>query len=199
MNIVNSAYLRKSLIFLGISCAMYAASISANEWQGDFEPKPGFSEFTPPAYSSRKSTERKEWASGSSFNQDNKVRYSPRTSKNPWKAVGSSRYKKTFGSKRPWGNVPDRKPSTSNMKLHDQRFKQWIKQKDSKFFNGAVPNYGLSNPSFVNAYGMPGSMYNDPLITPPIYLNPMRNLMSYRGYPGQRYPFSGLQTRPWNW
>ena len=184
MNIVTNNYLSKGLILLAVNCVLSVQSVNANdtnEWQNDYVSKSGFSEFSPPSASERYSSDigSKQWASGSSFNEENRVRYTPSASKNPWKPVRSS-YKKTFGGKRPWGNVPDRKPKTSNMKLHDQRFKQWINQRDSSYRSFSALSDPLSN------YGYPGSMYNDPLITPSIYPGPMF------GYSGQRYPRPGF-------
>ncbi|MCK5262974.1 MAG: hypothetical protein KAJ92_04775 [Gammaproteobacteria bacterium] len=191
MSMINSRGLGKGLILLVVNCVLPGQSVNANEWQEDYVPKSGFSDFSPPSVSSRyKDTEDRRWASGSTFNAENRVRYTPKSSRNPWKPIKSSFSKKTFGSKRPWGNVPDRKPPASNMKLHDQRFKRWISQRDSSYRNFSALTNPLSN------YGYPGSMYNDPLITPSIYPG---SVFNGAGYLGQRYPFTGLPTGPMFW
>ena len=197
MNIVNNSDLSKALILLAAYCALHVQPVYANdvnEWQNNYVSKSGFSEFSPPSRSARyqNNIEGKEWASGSSFNEDNRVRYTPATSKNPWKPIRSSSHKKTFGGKRPWGNVPDRKPVASNMKLHDQRFKQWINQQGASY-----RNYGYGRSS--GSYGDPGLGYNRPLITPSIYPGSILNSGGYGLYPGGSSPYTGLFTSPGFW
>jgi hypothetical protein len=207
MNIVNNSCLRKVLILLLVNSGLYIQSVNAAEWRDGFKSKSGFSEFSPPADTSvyRNNGDEKQWGSGRSFNEENKVRYSPVTSKNPWKAVKSSSYKKTFASQRPWGNVPDRKPTNkNNMKLHDQRFKQWSHQNDSSYRNNFVSAdpftaYGRSPLPYSNAYGYPASMYNRSLITPSLYPGSLSNGLGYGGYSGGSYPYTGLLARPRSW
>ena len=205
MSAVNNRCLKKWLILLAMNSALFTLSANANEWRDTYEAQTGFSDFSPPkSFSgSNNNDDQKEWASGRSFNQGNKVRYSPRVSKNPWKLTSSSHYKKTFGSKRPWGNIPDKKPKTSNMRLHDERFKQWSRRQDSSFRNIA----GHSNPLMTgglfplsySGYGYSGSIYNSPLITPSIYpgqmLSPLGNGLGSIG----AYPYTGLFARPGLW
>ena len=189
MNIVNNSGLSKYFVFLAVTCAFHVQLVSANEWQDDYISKSGFSGFNQSSASARYKDDigNRQWASGSSFNEENRVRYRPATSRNPWKPVNHSFNKKTFGAKRPWGNVPDRKPSVSNMKFHDQRFKQWINQKDLSSYDLSayrtpLLNYEQSPLFFPGDYSGFGSIYNNPLM-----------------YPGQRYSYTGLPGRPWNW
>ncbi|MES0326897.1 MAG: hypothetical protein ABUK13_01785, partial [Gammaproteobacteria bacterium] len=102
MGIVNKNYLRAGLILFVVNGVFCAESVTAAEWQNDFKAKTGFSDFTPPPGNGKyqNNYEQKQWASGSSFNEDNRVRFSPVISKNPWKPVKSVRYKKTFASQR---------------------------------------------------------------------------------------------------
>ena len=183
MNTINNIGLSKTLILLLVSCVFSVASVNANDWQEGYDSKLGFSEFSPPSGSAqfKKNLKGRQWVSGRSFNEQNKVRYSPRVSKNPWKPIRSSFHKKTFGGKRPWGNVPDRKPEASNMKLHDQRFKQWIGQRDLSYRN--------------NAYSYSGLGYSNPLITPPIYPGAILNSGRY----GRVNPYTGLFNAPRFW
>ncbi|MDH3343318.1 MAG: hypothetical protein OEM07_06315 [Gammaproteobacteria bacterium] len=183
MNMVKSRQLGKCLVLLAVNCVLYSHAVNANDWQADKAFKPGFSEFSPPSSGStkfRNKYDSREWESGRSFNEENKVRYAPSASKNPWKPLRTSFSKKTFGGKRPWGNVPDRKPPASNMKLQDQRFKQWISQRDSSYRNFSAYSDPFSN------FGYSSLMYNDPLITPSVYPG------SVLGYPGGRYPYGGF-------
>lgn len=199
MNIINNSYLRKGLILLVVNCALCAQSINATEWQDGIKSKLGFSDFTPPPPppSSFTNYEDKKWTSGSSFNEENKVRYSPVTSKNPWKPVSSVRYKKSFASQRPWGNVPERKPKNKNsMKFYDQRFKQWSHQQNPSY---AAHAYGQSALPFSGAYGYPGMAYNSPLITPSIYPGSIMSTGGYGLYSGRSYPYAGALTRPGLW
>ena len=204
MSAVNNRCLKKWLILLAINSVLFAQAVNANEWRDTFETQSGFSDFSPPkSFSNSNNDNQKEWASGRSFNQDNKVRYSPRTSKNPWKASSSSRYKKKFGSKRPWGNVPDKKPKTSNMRLHDERFKQWSHRQNPSYLN----NSGLSNPLMTggqfplsySGYGYPGSIYNSPLITPSMHPGLMLNPLGYGIGSIGANPYTGLFSRPGLW
>ena len=192
MDIINRSCLSKALVLLAVNCVLHTQSVVANEWRGDYVSKPGFSEFSPPADSGkyRDKSEDKQWASGSSFNTENRVRYTPRTSTNPWKAHRSSFTNTTITGKRPWGNVPDRKPPASNMKLHDQRFKQWLNRSDSTYRNFSA----LNNP--LSGFASPGMMYSDPLITPSIYPGSLHN---GSGYPGLRYPNTGFLPRARFW
>ena len=198
MNMVNNGGLSKVFVLLAVNCVLHVQSVNANEWQDDYVSKPGFSEFSLPSGSTRyqNNIETRQWASGSSFNEENRIRYIPAVSKNPWKPVRSSFYKKTFGAKRPWGNVPDRKPAASNMKHHDQRFKQWINQQDSSYRNDAYAQPALP---FSGAYGYPGLGYNSPLITPPIYPGSILSSGGYGLYPGRAHPYTGLFARPGLW
>jgi hypothetical protein len=195
MSIVNNKYLMKSFILLAINSALSMQLANAADWYDDFASQSGFSEFAPPAkYSTYgESSDNKQWESGRSFNKENSVRYSPKTSKNPWKPANSSYYKQTFTGQRPWGNVPERKPPTSNMKFHDQRFKQWLNQRNPM----PRSNVGLADPFATYAY--PGSIYGSPLITPSIYSGLIVSPASYGGYPLGIRPYSGLSSRPWLW
>lgn len=195
MSIVNNKYLKKCFTLLAVNCALSAQIVNATDWQDDFETQSGFSEFAPPAKFSSygESSDNKQWESGRSFNKENNVRYSPRTSKNPWKPANSSYYKQTFSGQRPWGNVPERKPPTSNMKFHDQRFKQWLQHRNP------VPRTLTGSADPFTAYGYPGSIYGSPLITPSIYSELLFSPVGYGGYPGGGHPYSGLSGRPWLW
>ncbi|MDH5387127.1 MAG: hypothetical protein OEY06_01615 [Gammaproteobacteria bacterium] len=195
MGRVNKSYLRAGVILLVVNSAVCAPSINAAEWRGqdNIKSKLGFSDFIPPPgtdkYQNR--NREKQWASGSSFNEENKVRYSPVSSKNPWKVVKSVNYKKNFASQRPWGNVPDRKPKNKNsMKFYDQRFKQWSHQQSSSQRNNAYGQLGLP---FSGGDLIPG--YNNPLITPPIY----SGYGGYGLYPRGLGPYSGALSRPGLW
>ena len=199
MGIVNKNYLRAGIILLVVNSVVCAPSINAAEWQDGFKSKLGFSDFTPPPSTAKYQNKNgeKQWASGSSFNEENKVRYSPVSSKNPWKPVKSVRYKKTFASQRPWGNVPDRKPKNKNsMKFYDQRFKQWSHQQGSFQRNNTYGQLGLP---FSGAYGYPISGYNNPLITPSIYPGSILGLGGYGVYPGGLNPYAGPFARPNPW
>ena len=206
MNTVNKFYTKKCLALLAINCVLFVTPVNATEWWDSSDQQTGFSGFAPPAEFNRYETQEssKKWRSGSSFNETDKVRYLPVTTKNPWKPVNSMHYKKTFGSQRPWGNVPDRRRlTTNNMKFHDQRFKQWSRTLDASYhnnFNSPDPfnSYSRSTFPFVNGYGFPGSMYSSPLITPSVYPGHILNARSYGAYPGNFYP-AGLSTRPWGW
>lgn len=195
MSKVNNKCLRKCFTLLAVNCVLSVQPVNAADWQDDFASQSGFSEFAPPAkYSDYgESSSSKQWESGRSFNKENSVRYSPRTSKNPWKPANSSYYKQTFTGQRPWGNVPERKPPTSNMKFHDQRFKQWLRQRNPLPRNNA----GFADP--FTAYGYPGSIYGSPLITPSIYSGLIFSPASYGGYPTGLRPYSGLSSRPRFW
>lgn len=199
MNRINKSYLKARVILLAVNCVVCAPSINAAEWQDGFKSKLGFSDFTPPPSSAKYQNKNggKQWASGSSFNEENKVRYSPVSSKNPWKAVKSINYKKSFSSQRPWGNVPDKKPKNKNsMKFYDQRFKQWSHQQGSSQRNNPYGQLGLP---FSGAYGYPVSGYNNPLITPSIYSRSILGLGGYGLYPGGLNPYAGALTRPGLW
>ena len=207
MNSMRNCRSKVYLAVLAIVCVLYVPLINASEWWDSAEAQSGFSGFAPPVDFSEYSDDKgkKQWRSGSSFNESNKVRYLPVTSKNPWKPVNSLHYKKTFGSRRPWGNIPDRKPSkVNNMKFHDQRFKQWSHQLDSSYRNSMMmsdplTNYAGSSMPFVGGYGLPGSIYNRPLITPGIYPGGLLSPVAYGAYPGALMPYSGLSARPWGW
>ena len=190
------------LTLVAVNCLLYTQLIHATEWPDYSYPQTGFSEFAPPStfheYSDNDT--KKQWRSGSSFNDANKVRYLPVTTKNPWKPVSSMHYKKSFSSQRPWGNVPDRKPPrVSNMKFHDQRFKQWSRQLDASYLNNIILSdplgpYGSATLPFNNGYAYPGAIYHNPLITPVMY---PRGIL-----PVTRYgvlPYTGLSTSPWRW
>ncbi|MDH5473892.1 MAG: hypothetical protein OEY87_08005 [Gammaproteobacteria bacterium] len=209
MNIINKRYSRPLLILVTVNCVLFTQTTKATEWWDSVESQSGFSEFAPPSslseYNINNNKGKTQWRSGSSFNDDNKVRYLPVTSKNPWKPVKTSHYKKSFSGQRPWGNVPDKRPgNTSNMKLHDQRFKQWSHQLDSSFqqrliASDPMASYDRYSFPFVNGYGYPGSIYKSPLITPPIHPGLLANTAGYGLYPGGLYPYTGLSTRPWLW
>lgn len=185
---VNNSYLRKCPMLLAVYCVLSVQAVNAAEWLDSYESKSGFSEFAPPSSFSgyRDDNDEKDWSSGRSFNQEYKVRYSPRVSKNPWKPVKSSSYKKTFGGQRPWGNVPERKPRNNNMKLHDQRFTQWLNRRDPLLRN----HIGRADP--LMGHGYPGSIYGSPLITPALYSGSLLDPLRLGGYPGGLYPYSGL-------
>ena len=194
MNTINKTGLSKVHVLLLVSCVFSVTSVNANDWQEGYDSKLGFSEFSPPSGTLhfKKNIKDRQWVSGRSFNEQNKVRYSPRVSKNPWKPLRSSFRKETFGGKRPWGNVPDRKPESSNMKLHDLRFKKWIEQQDLSYRNNP---YGRSGQPFSGAYGYPGLGYSNPLITPPIYPGAILNSGRY----GRVTPYTGLFNAPGFW
>jgi len=199
MNIVNGSCLSKVFVLLLVNGALCVGSANAAGWQESLETKSSFSEFSPPTSASeyRSNIEEKPWASGRTFNEENKVRYSPVTTKNPWKAVKSTYSKKSFSSQRPWGKIPDRKPTNkNNMKLHDQRFKQWSHQQDSFYRNNA---YGQSPLPFSGVYGYPGLGRGNPLITPSIYPGSILNNGGYGLYPAGGYPFAGLLSGPRFW
>ena len=209
MNIVNNRYLIKFFNLLLICGVFQIQTVSAAEWWKNFEAQSGFSGFAPPVSFSDHSKDKgkKEWRSGSSFNEPNKARFVPvsAAARNPWKPIKSFHYKATFSSQRPWGNVPERKlPKSNNMKFHDQRFKQWSHKLDSSYHNnfrnsGPSSMYGGSTPAFFNNFGYPGSRYGSPLITPGIYrggfVNPVANGMN----PFAFNPYSGLSNRQWSW
>jgi hypothetical protein len=214
MNKSRNGYSSKGFTLLVIFGVLQVQSVNATEWWKSFEVQPGFSGFAPPTsfsgHNNNKVNDKKinkEWRSGSSFNEVNKVRYAPTTikSRNPWKFVKSSHYKKTFNSQRPWGKVPERKPSkTNNMKFHDQKFKQWSHKMDASYHNNfrysdsPMMHSGSSLP-FMNTYRHPGAMYGSPLITPGIYRGGIINPVAYGMYPPVFNPNSGLPNRPWNW
>lgn len=197
MGIVNKNNLRAGLVLIVVNGIFCAASVSAAEWQSDFKAKSGFSDFTPPPSNEKyqNNYELKQWASGSSFNEDNKVRFSPVISKNPWKPVKAVRYKKTFASQRPWGNVPARKPKNkNNMKFYDQQFKQWSHRQGSQNQNDI---YSQTAQPFTGAYGYPFASYNSPAFAPSIYSG--SNINRYGNYPGGLNPYAGSFARPNPW
>ena len=221
MNIMNDRTLQTCLTLIVVNCISYASHVSANEWWDGGDVQSGFSDFAPPTELHEERTKyNKNWRSGSSFNQTNKVRYMPVTSRNPWKPVSKMHYKKSFGGQRPWGNVPDRKPPKSNnMKYHDQRFKQWSRKQDAAYHNNFASSsdpfnsFGRSSFPYANGYGFPGAMYSSPLITPSIYPGYISGPRGYGAYPGNynrysgnfnRYAgnfnrFAGLTGKPWGW
>lgn len=195
MNINDNNYLRKVIILLAVNCILYAQPINATEWQVGFESRSGFSDFTPPASFDKyqNNFNGKQWASGSSFDEENKVRYSAEAPKNPWKPVKLVHYKKTFSSQRPWGNVPDRMPENkNNMSFYDQRFKQWSHQQDLVYRNNG---YGQSAAPFYDAYGYSALGYNSPVNAPPIHPGLILNSGGYGRYPGTMYPSTGIFSR----
>jgi len=207
MSVNNKNYISKNIIFLAIISVLYMPLANATEWKNSFEFQSGFSEFAPPAklfYSSQKK-EKKKWRSGSSFNEINKSRYVPVTSKNPWKVTGSMRYKKSFNSQRPWGNIPDRKIANNvNMKLHDERFKQWSHRMDGSYRNDlrvAKPfnMFRQALPLPVNGYAPPGLMYGGPMLTPSFIQGNNLHRVGYGAYQVNPYSFSGLSYRQWGW
>jgi len=198
MKIVNHINTKHLLTLLATCSALYVHQLNAAEWYENFESQAGFSEFAPPSLltNNQHNKSQKEWRSGSSFNETGKERYvPPAAAKNPWKPVKSFHYKKTFGSNRPWGKVPDRKPGNSNsMKFHDQRFKQWVNQSDSSYHN----NFLFMNPSlshgspyllYGNNYGYPGAAYMNPLAATGVYPGGFYPGVNYPGgmYPGGMY------------
>ena len=209
MNSVNNKPLNKSFNLLVICSLFQIPSVGATEWWKEFEAQAGFSGFAPPSSLSQKNhpKEKKEWRSGSSFNKQQKARFIQvsATAKNPWKPVKSSYYKTGFSGQRPWGNVPKRKPpKTSNMKFHDERFKQWSHKVDSSYHNNfrrSDPSmmYGGSSLPFMNTYGYPGSGYGSPLITPGLYRGGFMNPAAFGMNPYSFNPNSGLSNRPWSW
>lgn len=218
MNTQCKRYMNSYLSILVVCTAVYTQPVSASEWWKSFEQQSGFSEFAPPSLYSENKHQRddKQWRSGSSFNKQNKQRYAPvMTKKNPWKPVSSMHYKKSFSSQRPWGNVPDRKPThANNMKFHDQRFKRWSHQQDAYYhdnfrFTNPSMNYAQPSLPFVTNYGFPGSMYNAPLITPGSYSrdNFSRGILTRRMFNAPGYgiqpvafnPYTASVNRPWNW
>lgn len=192
----------KVFVLLAVSSVFSAQLVSASEWRGDVEQQTGFSDFAPPKTFSgfQGSAGGKEWGNGTSFNVENKVRYSPSVSRNPWKPTNSLHYKKSFSSKRPWGNLPEKKPKNTNMKLHDQRFKQWSHRQDPSFRDRSM----LLNTYSSSGYGNRNSLYRSPLITPAIHPRQILNPLGYGAYPGLSYPGigypgAGLSPRPWTW
>jgi hypothetical protein len=206
MAVVSYTNLRKIVLLLSINGFFYAQTINANEWQSSFESKSSFSGYSSPSDHSqyRDNNEDKPWSNGKSFNDGNRVRYSAAISKNPWKPVSSPYYRKSFGSQRPWGNVPDRKRSSRNsMKFYDQRFKQWSHQREASKYNGAyaapLTGYGRSPVPYANPYGYPGPIYSDGLMTPPIYPAVASDPLRYGGYRSRSFPNAGLLSGPWLW
>lgn len=197
MCIVNKNYLRAGLILIVVNGIVCTASVNATEWQNVFKERSGFSDFTPPPINTKyqNSYEQKQWASGSSFNEENKVRFSPVISKNPWKPVKAVRYKKTFASQRPWGNVPARNlKNKNNMKFYDQQFKQWSHRQGSLNQNDIYSQAALT---FTGAYDYSLSAYNSPAFAPSIYSG--SNISRYGNYPGELNPNSGLFVRQNLW
>ncbi|MDH5570188.1 MAG: hypothetical protein OEY89_00390 [Gammaproteobacteria bacterium] len=209
MNTVRILDLNKCFTLIAIFGVLYIQPVNATEWWQNFEAQSGFSGFAPPAPFSDKSSnkEKKEWRSGSSFNEVNKERYAPvrTTEKNPWRPVKSSHYKQSFTSQRPWGKVPERKPpKTNNMKFHDQRFKEWSHKIDSSYHSnfsnsGSSLMHGNTPLPFMNTYRHPGAMYGSPLITPGIYRGGIGSPVAYGMYPPVFNPNSGLSNMPWRW
>ena len=213
MNLRCILHLRTCSSVFIISSIVCASPVTAAEWWNTDGQQSGFSEFAPPVgfspYSDSnpydENKENKQWRSGSSFNEDSKVVYVPVTTKNPWKANNTSKFKQSFSGRRPWGNVPERKPpNTSNMKFHDQRFKQWSHQLDLSYKNDLMMsdpliNYGNSSLPFTGGYGLPGSIYNSPLITPALYPIGLLHRTPYGMYPGGFNPYSRLLSMPWSW
>jgi len=101
--------------------------------------------------------------------------------------------------------VPERKPpKTNNMKLHDQRFKQWSHKQDSSYHNNFSNSdssmmYGGRSLPFINNFVNRGSAYGSPLITPGLYRGGFGNPVTYGMNPYAFNPYSGLSNRPWNW
>jgi len=221
MNIETNRNLKASLSILVTLASLFVQPVSANDWMSSLEDKNGFSEFAPPArfkhdQNHKQKNEKFEWRSGTSFKEFNKERYvNSRVARNPWKPVKTYSKKQSFGGQRPWGNVPEKKPGKStNMRLHDQRFKQWVHQMDSSFNHRAMlsaSGLGYRNHllPFVGNHGYPGSFNNDPLINPVSYTGntlpggfvPFGSNMpiGYGSYPGLYFPFSGFSNRPGFW
>ena len=198
MNIANNYYLKISLGVLVSFGALYSQSLHAAEWLSGADEKTGFSEFAPPAPFDHKSKRDKyEWRSGSSFKSFNKERYAnSKVSRNPWKPVKRYSKKRTFSGQRPWGNIPERKPGKlNNMRLHDQRFKQWVGRGDSLKRN----NYPMNEPDFMTSRLMyPGSYRRGYM--PGGYVPFVANSPAFYGlYPGGFSPYSGINSSPWNW
>ncbi len=206
MGLASYTYLRKIVLLLSINGFFYAQIINATEWQSGFEPRSGFSGYSSPSDFSRyrDNNEEKPWSNGKSFNDENRVRYSPAISKNPWKPVASPYYKKSFTSQRPWGNVPDRKRTSRNsMQFYDQRFKLWSHQQETSKYNGAyvgpLTSYGRSPVPYANLYGQPGPIYSNGLIAPSIYPAIISDPLRYGGYTGRSFPNAGLLSGPLFW
>ena len=221
MNTVTNKCLKKPLSVLVTLSSLLVQPVYSNDWSNTFEEKNGFSEFAPPARfkhdnNHKQKGQKFEWRSGSSFKAFNKERFvSSRAARNPWKPVKTYSKKQSFGGQRPWGNIPEKKPGKfTNMRLHDQRFKRWVSQRDSSFNTNALLStngigYGNHLSPFVGNYGYPGYMVNDPLINPASYSGntlpggfvPFGSNMpiGYGSYPGLYFPFSGLTNRPGFW
>ena len=156
-----------------ITCTSISThSAMAADWWDTIEEKNGFSEFAPPSLFSsygKKTNEKFEWRSGTSMKDFNKDRHvDTHAHKNPWKPVKSFNGKRTFSSNRPWGKVPEKKPSrVTNMRMHDERFKHWVNQMDSAHqnsfmysdsgFNQGIP-LGIDplNPAAFSTGNVPG-------------------------------------------
>lgn len=211
MAMTNYIKLIRCFAVLAIGIIFYSSVVNAGESFNDVVPKMGFSGFAPPVtFSDNADTnENKYWRSGSSFHELNKFHYAPpETSVNPWRPVAVMSYNKSFGGRRPWGNVPDVRPvNTNNTKLYDQQFKQWIHQQGlpserSLIVSDPFNSYALPT------YSFPGSGYIDPLMTPSFYPGPMYSspgpgyinpLITPSIYPITYYPYRNLFTRPWGW
>lgn len=208
MSILNNNYSQHSTLILATISMLYVLPVSAADWWDNFESQTGFSEFAPPSSLSGHDhdDDHRRWQSGSSFNESNKVRHLPVSRiKNPWKPLRNSRYKKSFSSQRPWGNVPERKRSKShNMRFHDDRFKKWSHQIDSSYHNnfmtsGALDQYDNYSLPFITNYGFPGSIYNSPLITPALFPGGHYSPYGIAGYPVGLNPYSIYPGRRWMW
>lgn len=206
MDLASCTYLRKIVLLLSVNSFFYAQTINATEWQGDFEPRSDFAGYSSSSDHSRyrNNNEEKPWSNGKSFNDGNRVRYSPKISKNPWKPVASPYYKKSFGSQRPWGNIPDRKRTSRNsMQFYDQRFKQWSHQQEASKYNSVyaspLTSYGRSPVPYANLYEQPGPIYSNALIAPSIYPAIISDPLRYGGYAGRSLPNAGLLSGPLFW
>lgn len=204
--------------------------VNAQEWNSIYEERNGFSEFTPPNFTTdhkhqhEYKNHKQHWRSGSSFNNMNTYDYmksrddkyyeryssannrgnhssynrsrrasSRHANRNPWKPVKSRYGKKAFSSNRPWGKLPEQKPlKHNNMRLHDQRFKQWINQQTNSYqpqIRGVNSNYnyGFDPISVPSGYAYSNAIQNNSLINPGLI-----NSRPYSNYqsPGGFVPFT---------
>lgn len=178
------------LVAIGL---LLAQSTYAEGWMYSHDYKNGFSEFAPPSrydhYETEKYKEKEkyEWRSGSSFKRVDRERFdNSRLSRNPWRTGDSQYANHSFSSQRPWGAVPESKPDkTTNMRLHDQRFKSWV---------GRM-NDGYQARTYMTGLGLDyGDVYSSPRTN---YLPggfvPFRSNapMGYGIYPGYYNPYIG--------
>ena len=187
MNIRMNRYFKNYFSSLVVLCFLFIQPAYATDWLKSLEDKNGFTEFAPPVpfKNNHNNKDKIEWRSGSSFKEFNKDRYvNSRVTRNPWKPIKMYSKKRSFNGQRPWGNIPVKKPAkTTNMRIHDQRFKKWINQMDVSYPRGRM--FSDRGYSYVN--NVPGGFVPFGVNSPNFY----------GSYPGYYKPYSGLSNRPW--